>query len=63
MLTNKEVYYFSAKFLSMITQFTSLYSWTNGAIMIAIFGIVCLTLIGVLINFMMGGKKNDKSDS
>lgn len=34
-----------------------LYSWTNGAIMIAIFGIVCLALVGILINFMMGGKK------
>jgi hypothetical protein len=41
----------------MITQNIALYSWTNGAIMIAVFGIVCLILIGVLINFMMGGKK------
>ena len=41
----------------MISQNIALYSWTNGAIMIAVFGIVCLILIGVLINFMMGGKK------
>ena len=41
----------------MISQNIVLYSWINGAIMIAIFGIVCLTLIGILINFMMGGKK------
>jgi hypothetical protein len=27
--------------------------------MIAVFGIVCLILIGVLINFMMGGKKKE----
>lgn len=41
----------------MITQTISLYNWTNGVIMIAIFGLVCLTLIGILINFMMSGKK------
>jgi hypothetical protein len=46
----------------MITQNIVLYSWTNGAIMIAVFGIVCLTLIGFLIAFMMGGKKNDDSE-
>ncbi len=43
----------------MITQNIALYSWANGAIMIAVFGIVCLILIGVLINFMMGGKKKE----
>ena len=37
----------------------ALYSWTNGAIMIAIFGIVCLTLVGFLIKFMMSGNKQD----
>ena len=46
----------------MLTQNISLYSWTNGAIMIAVFGIVCLTLIGILINFMMGGKKKDNPE-
>ncbi len=40
----------------------ALYSWTNGAIMIAIFGIVCLSLVGILINFMMGGKKKNDSN-
>ncbi len=46
----------------MITQTISLYNWTNGVIMIAIFGIVCLTLIGILIRFMMGGKKKNNLD-
>lgn len=46
----------------MITQNIALYSWTNGAIMIAIFGIVCLTLIGILLNFMMGGKKKKDTE-
>jgi hypothetical protein len=49
-------------FKLMITQNIALYSWTNGAIMIAVFGIVCLILIGVLINFMMGGKKKEESE-
>lgn len=43
----------------MIMQNIALYSWTNGAIMIAVFGFVCLILVGVLINFMMGGKKKE----
>ncbi|MFD1162919.1 MULTISPECIES: hypothetical protein [Hwangdonia] len=47
----------------MITQTISLYNWTNGVIMIAIFGLVCLTLIGILINFMMSGKKKDKTEN
>ena len=36
----------------MIPQNIALYSWSNGVIMIAIFGLVCLTLIGFLIKFM-----------
>lgn len=44
-----------------MTQNIALYSWTNGAIMIAIFGIVCLSLVGFLVAFMMGGKKKDDS--
>ncbi len=39
-----------------------LYSWTNGAIMIAIFGIVCLALVGFLIKFMMSGKKDEETN-
>lgn len=46
----------------MITQNIALYSWTNGTIMIAIFGIVCLSLIGFLIAFMMGGKKKENPE-
>ncbi len=36
----------------MIYQSIALYNWNNGVIMIAIFGLVCLTLIGFLIKFM-----------
>lgn len=34
------------------------YDHSNGVIMIAVFALVCLILIGVLVNFMAGGKKN-----
>jgi Mg2+ and Co2+ transporter CorA len=37
-----------------------LFNWTNGVVMIGIFALVCLILIGILINFMTSGKK-DKS--
>lgn len=40
----------------------SLYSWTNGAIMIAIFGFVCIALVGIIIKFMMGGKKDEDAN-
>jgi len=43
----------------MVSQNISLYSWSNGVIMIIVFGIVCLTLIGFAIKFMSGGKNND----
>ncbi|RBP32964.1 hypothetical protein DFR65_102300 [Oceanihabitans sediminis] len=36
----------------MISQSIALYNWNNGVIMIAIFGLVCLTLVGILIKFM-----------
>tara|TARA_R100001377_G_scaffold76754_1_gene53789 strand:- start:752 stop:919 length:168 start_codon:yes stop_codon:yes gene_type:complete len=45
----------------MITQALPLYNWNNGVIMIAIFALVCVTLVGILINFMMGGKKNNET--
>ncbi|WP_396600379.1 hypothetical protein [Algibacter sp. R77976] len=45
----------------MITQNIALYNWSNGVIMIAIFGLVCLTLVGFLIKFMTSSdRKNDK---
>ncbi|MGB5417657.1 hypothetical protein [Algibacter sp.] len=45
----------------MITQNIALYNWSNGVIMIAIFGLVCLALIGILVKFMVSGdRKNDK---
>ena len=42
---------------------TLLYDWTNGVIMIAVFGLVCVILIGVLVNFMTGGKRKNKTNS
>ena len=45
----------------MINILIALYSWTNGVIMIAIFALVCITLIGILINFMASGKKKEES--
>ena len=36
-------------------------NWSNGVIMIAVFALVCLVLIGYLVKFMLGGKKNDSN--
>ena len=47
----------------MINTLLALYSWTNGVVMIAIFALVCITLVGILINFMSKGKKKDVSDN
>jgi len=43
----------------MISLNLALYNWNNGVIMIAIFALVCVTLIGVLISFVMSGKKKE----
>ncbi len=41
-----------------------IYDHGNGVIMIAVFALVCVILIGVLVNFMMGGKKkNDNNET
>ena len=45
----------------MINILIALYSWTNGVVMIAIFALVCITLVGILINFLASGKKKDDS--
>lgn len=34
-------------------------NWNNGVFMIVIFAVVCVALVGILINFMMSGKKKD----
>ena len=47
----------------MILQNIALYSWTNGVVMIGIFVLVVITLVGILINFMMSGKKKDEADT
>lgn len=46
----------------MINTLIALYSWTNGVVMIAIFALVCITLVGILINFMAKGKSKEESD-
>ena len=46
----------------MMNKFIVLDNWTNGVIMIGVFALVCLILIGVLINFMMSGKKDSKNN-
>ena len=47
----------------MINSLIALYSWTNGVIMIAIFALVCITLVGILLNFMSQGKSKDISNT
>ncbi|WP_299124670.1 hypothetical protein [uncultured Winogradskyella sp.] len=47
----------------MLNLLIALYSWTNGVIMIAIFALVCITLVGILINFMSKGKNKDASNN
>jgi len=45
-------------------QITPLYQWSNGVIMIAIFGFVCLLLIGFLIKFMTSNdRKKDNNQT
>lgn len=36
-----------------------IYDHSNGVIMIAVFALVCVILVGVLVNFMTSGKKKD----
>lgn len=40
-----------------------LFNWTNGVIMIGVFALVCVILVGVLINFMTSGKKDTQNDT
>ena len=47
----------------MINTLIALYSWTNGVVMIAIFALVCISLVGILINFMMKGKGKDITET
>jgi hypothetical protein len=47
----------------MIHTLIALYSWTNGVVMMAIFALVCITLVGLLINVMMSGKKKEESNN
>lgn len=46
----------------MILQNIPLFNWTNGVIMIGVFALVVVILIGILINFMMSGKKQEDTD-
>ncbi|CAM1345663.1 hypothetical protein [Tenacibaculum amylolyticum] len=36
-----------------------LVSWSNGAVMIAVFALVCVILIGVVLLLVMGGKRKE----
>ncbi|WP_299110381.1 hypothetical protein [uncultured Winogradskyella sp.] len=47
----------------MIKSSIALYSWTGGVVMIAIFALVCITLVGILINFLAKGKPKEMSDN
>ena len=47
----------------MINTLIALYSWTGGVVMIAIFALVCITLVGILINFLSKGKSEDDSSN
>jgi flagellar basal body-associated protein FliL len=38
-------------------------NWNNGVIMIAIFALVCVALVGILISFLMSGKKKNDSEN
>ncbi|MDP5081611.1 MAG: hypothetical protein NWP87_03070 [Winogradskyella sp.] len=38
------------------------YDWEMGVIMIGIFVVVCILLIGILINFMSSGKKKKDAE-
>lgn len=46
----------------MIHQLFALYNWSNGVIMIGIFAIVCIVLIGILVNFVLSGKKKNSDE-
>ncbi len=45
----------------MNTQTIALFNWNNGVFMIIVFALVCLALIGFLVNFMSSGDKNSNS--
>jgi len=46
----------------MISNSIALYDWSNGVIMMAVFGFVCLILIIALVSFMSSGKKNKNQE-
>ncbi len=47
----------------MINQSIALYDWSNGVIMMAVFGLACLILIIALVVFMNSGKKKDDQEN
>lgn len=46
----------------MINNSIALYNWSNGVIMMAVFGLICLILVIVLISFMTSGKKSNNEE-
>lgn len=59
---NKSNSYFWFKFTYIMKIILPLVSWGNGAFMIAVFAVVCVVLIGVVLSFVMGGKKSKKTN-
>jgi heme/copper-type cytochrome/quinol oxidase subunit 2 len=49
----------------MINRVVALvYNWTMGVVMIGVFALVCIILVGVLVNFIASGKnKKDRQDT
>lgn len=47
----------------MINKLSAISNWNNGVVMIAIFALVCVILIGILVNFMMSGKKKSEQEN
>ena len=47
----------------MLSKIYLISNWTNGVIMIGVFGLVCLALVGFLVKSMSSSdRKNDKPE-
>lgn len=46
----------------MISENIALYNWSNGVIMMVVFGLACVALIVTLLIFMSGGKKEETKE-
>lgn len=59
------LYFYSINqtYLPMYKPFFLDANWNNGVFMMIIFALVCVALVGILINFMMSGKKKDETEN